>query len=185
MSSTSTTTRWATVLGVTAAIALLDILFTQYLISYGLETKTQEIAVAGANLSIPLQWLPLVGVVLVSFVAWYEAYYRIFPRRGFEMDPLGRIRLVRAVVLSVALFVCVLFIPYIIGSNWFWARLSETGRSITQVRDFGLSLLNGIESLMLLNQLWQFSLSQVLAPAVMVFGVWIFGRSARRTKKPR
>jgi hypothetical protein len=125
----------------------------------------------------------LIGVVLVSFVAWYEAYYRIFPRRGFEVDPLGRIRLLRAVVISIALFTCTLFIPYIVGSNWFWARIGETGRSITQVRDFGLSLLKTVESAMLLNQLWQFAASQILAPAAMLFGVWIFGRSARRAKK--
>jgi len=185
MSSTSPTTRWATILGVTAAITLLDVLFTLYLISYGLETKAQQIALGGANFSVPLPWLPIIGVVLLSFVAWYEAYYRIFPRRGFEVDPLGRVRLLRAIVFSIALFACVLFIPYIIGSNWFWARIGETGRSVTQVRDFGLSLLKTVESAMLLNPLLQFSASQILAPAAMLFGVWIFGRSARRTKKPR
>jgi hypothetical protein len=73
----------------------------------------------------------------------------------------------------------------LIGSNWFWARISETGKSIIQVRDFGLSLLSSVESMMRLNQLWQYSLSQILAPALMILGAWAFGRSARRQKKPR
>jgi hypothetical protein len=93
--------------------------------------------------------------------------------------------LLRAVVFSLAVFVLVLYVPYLIGSNWFWARISETGRSITQVHDFGLSLLNTVQSMMLMNQLWQYSLSQILAAAAMIFGAWAFARSARRQKKSR
>lgn len=185
MSASSPTMKWATILGVTAAITLLDLLFTVYMTSYGLEMKVQEIALGSVKFSIQLQWLPFVGVVLLSFIAWYEAYYRIFPRRGFEIDPLGRMRMLRAIVLSLALFIWVMFTPYLVGSGWFWARIGETGKSITQVHDFGLSLLATVEPWMLMNQLWQYSFSQVLAPALMVFGAWFFGRAARRPRKPR
>jgi hypothetical protein len=186
MPSSSAAMRWSTILGVTVLIALLDWFFVAYITSYGLETKVQEVALGGQRISIQLQWLPLWGIVLLSFVAWYETYYRVFPRRGiFEIDPLARLRLVRAIVLSLALFICVMYIPYLIGSNWFWARISETGKSIIQVRDFGLFLLSSVESMMRLNQLWQYSLSQILAPALMILGAWAFGRSARRQKKPR
>lgn len=177
--------KWATILGVTIVISLLDVLFTLYMTSYGLEAKAQEIVLGGFQLAVQLQLLPVLGIVLLSFVAWYETYYRIFPRRGFETDPLGRIRLLRAIVTSLALFACVMFIPYLVGSNWFWAGLGESGRSISQIHDFGISLLSNVEPMMLLNQVWQYSLSQVLAPAVMILGVWFFGRSARQLKKTR
>lgn len=177
--------KWAAILGVTAVISLSDLLFILYMTSYGLETKAQNIALGGFQLTVQSQWLPFLGVVLLSFVAWYETYYRIFPRRGFEIDPLGRIRLLRAIVTSLALFACVMFIPYLVGSNWFWAGVGETGKRITQIHDFGISLLSNVEPMMLLNQIWQYSLSQVLAPAVMVLAAWFFGRSARRPKKPR
>ena len=186
MSSRSSAMKWSSILGVTLLIVILDLFFIVYLSSYGLESRVQEIALGGLRTSIQIQWLPLLGVVLLSFVTWYETYYRIFPRRGtFEIDPLGRMRLIRAIVFSLAFFVWVLYIPYLIGSNWFWARISETGNSISQVRDFGHSLLGDVESMMRLSQVWQYSLSQTLAPAVMFLGAWAFGRAARRPKKQR
>ena len=186
MSSRSSVTKWSAVLSVTVLIVLLDLFFIVYVSSYGLESKAQEIALAGLKTSIQIQWLPLLGLVLLSFVTWYETYYRIFPRRGtFEIDPLARMRLLRAIVFSLAFFIWVLYIPYLIGSNWFWARISETGNSISQVRDFGLSLLVNVESMMRLGQVWQYSLSQTLASAVIVLGAWAFGRATRRPKKQR
>lgn len=185
MSSTSPLTKWPTIIGVTVLLVLLDAFFIIYVTSYGLEAKSQ-IVPGGANIGLPLPWVPLLGVVLLSLVTWYEAYYRVFPRRGvFEIDPLGKLRFLRAVVFSITMFVIVLFLPYLIGSNWFWARISETGRGVTQVHDFGLSLLNSVESMMGLNQIWQYALSQILAPAVMIFGAWAFARSTRRQRKPR
>jgi hypothetical protein len=178
--------KWPLIAGAALVLVLVDAFFIVYVTSYGLGAKAQNIALGGAGVSIPLQWVPLLGVLLLSFVTWYEAYYRVFPKRGaFEIDPLARLRLLRAVVFSLAVFVLVLYVPYLIGSNWFWARMSETGRSITQVHDFGLSLLNSVQSMMLMNQLWQYSLSQSLAAAAMILGAWAFARSGRRQKKSR
>lgn len=173
----------SSILGVSVLIFLLDWFYLIYITSKGLELKTQTFTLSSMSVSIPLQWLPVFGVVLVSLATWYEAYYRIFPRRGIEIDPLARMRLVRAIVLSLALFVLVLYVPSLIRSSWFWTSLSGAGKSITQVRDFGNSLLNSVQSLILLNLLWQYSISQTLAPAVMVLGTWALGRTARRVRK--
>ena len=67
-------------------IFLLDWFYLTYVVSKGLELKTQTYALNNANLSVPLLWLPVFGVVLLSVVTWYEAYYRVFPRRGMEID---------------------------------------------------------------------------------------------------
>jgi formate/nitrite transporter FocA (FNT family) len=177
------TLKVSSILGVTAVLFLLDWFYMNYLTSHGLDIVTQPIGVL--NMSLPLQWLPVLGVVLLSLVTWYEAYYAIFPRRGLEANPLGQLRLVRAIVFSVALFVWVLFIPELVGSNWFWSRLGDAAKSIAAVRGFGVSLLGSVESLMGLSLLWQYSFSQVMASAAMVFGALVLARSVRRTRKTR
>jgi hypothetical protein len=183
MPTNPTLKKLAAIVGVTVVLLLLDWFYIIYVTAHGFELKTQELALGGFKLSIPLQWLPVIGIVLVSLVGWYEVSYRIFPRRGvLELDPLANLRLLRVVIFSVALFVFILYIPSLIGSNWFWARLSDAGRSISQVNGFGLSLLSTDESAMGLNPLLQYSVTQVLAGAALVFSTWAF---ARRQKRPR
>ena len=172
--------------GVSAIIFLLDWFYMFYITSYNFEVKAQNFMLGGFRFSVPLQWLPVLGVLLVSLVAWYEVSAQIFPRRaGPEIDPLAGARMMRAIAFSVMIFVCVLYIPYVLGSNWFWARLSEFGRSLAQVRDMGLSLLHTQEPAMTLNPLWQYSISQTLATGAMVVVAWAFGRASRRPRKPR
>lgn len=183
LAASSFVVKLSSILGVSVLVFLLDWFYFIYLTSHGLDLKTQTFTLGSMSVSIPLQWLPVFGVVLLSLVTWYEAYYRIFPRRGIEIDPLARMRLARAIVFSLTLFVLALYVPSLIGSSWFWTSLSEAGKNIVQVRDFGNSLLNYVESLIGLNLLWQYSISQTLAPAVMVLGAWAFGRAARRARK--
>jgi hypothetical protein len=180
------TMKLSSILGVTVATFLLDWFYLSYITAHGFDLKIQQFVVAGFGFSMPLQWLPIIGVMFVSLVTWYEVFARIFPRRGAtEFDPLANLRLIRVIVLSLGLFLCVLYIPYLIGSNWFWARLSDASKSVTQLGGFGLSLLNTDESAMGLNPLWQYSLTQVLATGALVFGAWAFGRVPRRPRKPR
>jgi hypothetical protein len=125
----------------------------------------------------------MVGVVLVSLVAWYEVTSTIFPRRpGPEVDRLSNLRLLRVVVTSLAAFICVLYIPYVVGSNWFWARMS-TASSISPVHDFALSILNTDRSMMQLDPLWQYSISQASAVLAMILAASVFGRVPRRIRR--
>ena len=96
---------------------------------------------------------------------------------------MSRMRLVRAIAFSTTLFILVLFVPALIRSNWFWSSLSTAGKGSVQVLDFGNSLLGAVQSIITLNMLWQYSLSQTLAPAVMVLGVWALSRVTRRVRK--
>jgi hypothetical protein len=183
LATSSFTIKLSSILGVSVLIFLLDWFYLTYVTSKGLELKTQTLSLNSVNVSVQLQWLPVFGVVLLSLVTWYEAYYRLFPRRGMEIDPMGRMRLLRAIVFSTTLFILVLFVPALIRSNWFWSSLSTAGKGSVQVLDFGNSLLASVQSLITLNMLWQYSLSQTLAPAVMVLGVWVLSRVTRRVRK--
>ncbi len=172
------------VFGVTALILIVDWFYVQYISAYGLEPKMQQVSLGSFAFSLPLLWVPVAGIALVSLVAWYEVSTQLFPRRTTgEVDSLATLRLFRAVAFSVALFVVVLYVPNIIGSNWFWTRLSDAGKSMSQIRGFGFSLLGTGESFMAFSTLWQYSLSQNLATAVMVVAAWVFGRAARRPRK--
>jgi uncharacterized membrane protein len=186
MAWSSTRARSISVVGISAVIAALDWFYMFYITSYNFEVKTQNFEFGGFTLVMPIQWLPVLGVFLVTFVAWYEVSARIFPRRaGPETDPVATARLMRAFALSVMTFVCVLYIPYLLGSAWFWAKLSKLGRSVPQVLGMGRSLLNTQEPFMTLDPLWQYSISQILATAAMVMVAWAFSRTARRPRKPR
>jgi hypothetical protein len=181
--SNPTLTKLSAVLGITAIVFLLDWFYVVYVTSHGFMPKTQEFTLGTLNLSIPLQWLPVAGVVLVSLVAWYEVSSTIFPRRaGPELDSLSSVRLMRVAAISLAAFVCVLYVPYVVGSGWFWARMSSASR-ISQIRDFALSLLSTDEPMMSLDPLWQYSISQFAALMAMVFSAWMFGRVGRRPRK--
>ena len=183
MSKNPTSTKLSTVIGTTVVVFLLDWFYLSYMTSKGFGPKIHEFMLGTFKLSIPLQWLPLAGVVFVSAVLWYEVSFTIFSRRtAMEQDALSSIRLMRAVVLSIAIFACVLYIPYIVGSDWFWARLSGAS-SVSQIRDVGLSLLNTDQALMALDQIWQYSISQSAALMGMVVFAWIFGRSPKRIRK--
>jgi hypothetical protein len=174
----------SSVLGVTLIVILLDLLFVSYMTSHGLNPMTNALKIGGV--SIQLQWLPVLGVFIVSLVAWDEAFTRIFPRWvGPEVDPSARMRLIRVITLSLAVFVCVLYVPFLLGSNWFWDGASALSRSITQFRGFANWLLTVEAPLLSLDPLLQYSVTQILACGAMVCFTWVFARPTRRLRKPR
>jgi len=181
MAARSRTVQLASILGVSGVIFLLDWFYLIYANSHGLDF-VQAPSVGGMTFPVPIQWLPVIGVVMLSLVTWYEAYYRVFPRRG-SIDPMGRIRLTRAIVFSIALFIFVLYVPSLLGSDWFWTGVSAIGKNVTQVRSFGNFMLNSFGSLIGLEMIWTYAIGQVLASAVLVLGAFAFARAARRIRK--
>jgi hypothetical protein len=174
------------VLGVSVLILLLDSFFMYYATTHGFTVKTQPVSLGGISFQFPLQVLPVVGVFLVAVVAWYEVAEQIFPRRsGPETDPLAKARALRVVFFSLAAFVIVLYLPYLLGSGRFWDWMSSLTGHVSQLRDSALSLLHTVEPLRLLDPLIQYSLVQLLATAAMVTVAWVFGRGPRRVRKLR
>jgi hypothetical protein len=177
-------TKVASVVGVTVVVLLLDILFVYYVTSHGFKAGTNELMIGG--FAIQLQWLPTIGVLLVSLIGWTEVFTRLFPRwAGPEIDPLAQLRLARVITVSIAAFACFLYLPYLLGSNWFWEGLSHLSRSISQFRGFG-GWLQSVE-LPILNSdaVFQYSVAQVVASGAMVAFAWIFARPIRRARKLR
>ncbi len=180
MASNQTLLKLCSVLGVTVVVFLLDWFYLIYVTLHGFEPRTQEVSLGSTSFALPLQWLPVLGILLLSLVLWHEESLRIFPKRGAQQsDPLASFRLLRVVAISLATFVVVLYVPNVIGSNWFWGVMSR----ISPMHFLAASLLNTEDSLVTLNPLWQYSLSQVLASTAMVLSAWILGGPGRRPRR--
>jgi hypothetical protein len=170
--------------GVTLIIILLDLVFVFYVVSHGFVPATNEIMVGGINLQ--LQWLPLLGILIVSIAALHDAFTRIFPRwLGPEADPMARLRLMRVVAVCLAAFVCFMYVPYLLGSNWFWLHLSHASHAVGQLKGFGTWLENVEMPILTLDSVWQYSITQILASAALVFFAWALARPAKRPRKIR
>jgi hypothetical protein len=165
-------------------VILLDLFLAIYVTSHGFSPTTNGIMV-GEN-SFQIQWLPVLGVLVLSLAALYDAFTRVFPRwLGPEADPISRLRFMRVVTLSLAAFVCFLYIPYLLGSNWFWLHLSHASHYIGQLQGFGTWLENIEMPILSLNPVWQYSVTQILASGALVFFTWALARPARRPRKIR
>ena len=171
-------------LGWTLAVVLLDLLLVFYVMTHGFESTTSGLTIGGFTLQ--LQWLPLVGVLIVALAVWSDAFTRILPRwLGPEADPMARLRLLRVATISLTAFVCLLYIPYLLGSDWFWRHLSKLSHTITPLQGFG-NWLGTVEAPVLaLNPVWQYATTQVLACLALVFCAWIMARPAKRVRKMR
>lgn len=176
----------ASTVGTTLVILLLDWLLLVHLTAHGLALKVEEVRIASFSLQVPLQWLPIIGLIIVSLAAWYEVSSRILPRwGGVKLDLLVKLRLARAALVSVVLFASVLYIPYVVGSNWFWTMMSGLSKSFSQLNSFALSMLRAEEPYMALNPLWKYSISQVLGAGTLMLVAAIFGRRARLPTRRR
>jgi hypothetical protein len=133
-----------------------------------------------------LLWLPLVGLFIVSIAALNDVFTRIFPRwLGPEADPIARLRLMRVAVVCLAAFVCFLYVPYLLGSDWFWRHLSHASHAVSQLNGFGAWLQNLEMPILALDPVWQYSITQILAAAAFVVCAWALARPAKRPRKIR
>jgi len=172
----------SSVLVVTLIVVLLDLLLAFYVTSHGFQPATNGIAVAG--MTIQLQWLPVVGMVIVSLAAAYDAFSRIFPRwLGPEADPIARLRFLRAVAVSVVAFVSLLYVPYLLGSGWFWRHLSHVSHALSPLQGFGAWLETVELPILSLNPVYQYSVAQILASAALVLVPWVLARPAKRPRR--
>jgi len=180
--SSNTATKVSSVLGAAVIVVLLDLLVVLYTLSHGFSPTT----VAVEGVSLPLAWLPLFGILLVSLAVASDAFTRIFPRwLGPEADPTARLRFLRVVTTSIALFICVLYLPYLLGSNWFWAHLGRASHLISSLQGFGAWLENLEMPILTMDPVWQYAVTQILAAFTFVLAAWVLARPARRPRKLR
>ena len=170
--------------GWTVGVVALDLLLAFYVMNHGFQPTNNEITLGG--FSLQLQWLPLLGVLVLALAVWSDVFTRIFPRwLGPDADPIARLRLLRVVAMSLTAFVCFLYIPYLLGSNWFWRHLSHASHLLGSLQGFA-NWLEVIENpILALDPVWQYALTQVLACAALIFSAWAFARPTKRIRRVR
>lgn len=165
-------------------MVLIDLLLIFYVLTHGFGSKGSGSTAVGLNLQ--LQWLPLVGVLFVSLAAFYDAFTRIFPRwLGPEADPLARLKFVRVVAVCIAAFACLLYLPFLLGSSWFWLHLSHVSHAIHQLQGFGTWLERVEMPILSLDAVWQYAATQILATAALILFAWALARPTKRPKRIR
>jgi len=171
-------------LGWTVGVVLLNLLLVFYVVSHGFESMASGLMIGG--FALRLEWLPVVGVFILALAVWSDTFSRIFPRwLGPVADPMARLRLLRVVTVSLTAFVCFLYIPYLLGSNWFWLHLSHLSHVIRPFQGFG-NWLEVIEMpLLALSPALQYAITQLLACLALVVSAWALARPAKRVRKIR
>jgi hypothetical protein len=182
--SSNLASKVSVIAGVTLIVILLDLFLAFYAMSHGFAAPSNAIMVSGIDFQ--LQWLPLVGLFILSVAVFNDVFARIFPRwLSPEADPMSRLRFIRVAAVCLAVFVCFLYVPYLLGSNWFWRHLSHASHAVVQLNGFGTWLQSVEMPILALDPIWQYSITQILASAALVSFAWVLARPAKRPRKIR
>jgi hypothetical protein len=176
---------WIILIVFVGIVAAMDYALLNYLMSHGLEAKSYPIQVGSLQLSIPLLSLTFVGVIIVAIAAWRYMSGTMSISALKEMSQLETIRMLRAAGVALFFFSAVLFGPYIVGANAFWAQMSNLGRAAPQLAGPLQSLLSSIGPAMNLDVLTKLAVSQNTAAAALVAVSALVGFLQRRIRRVR
>jgi len=187
--------RWATARGIISAalliatIILLQLFFIDYMSSHGFSPRNEQVELATLQVAAPTVLLPTLGVTLVMLSSWMYAVDRTMRvrmktdlrRQRMEADS----RMVEVGALILGTYSLFLFIPYILGSNWFITGANNLSQRLPQLDQFFASAYGSVILLMDLDSIWKFALSQNLAACSAAFFAALYVRRQSRARKPR
>ena len=176
---------WLSSVTFVGIVAAIDYLLLDYLMSHGLEPKSQAVRIAGLEFSIPILSLTFVGVLIVATAAWINISSTMRVTTLREMSQLETARVLRAAGLALLLFSIVLFLPYIVGAGAFWAQMSSLSRSVPQLAGGLQGFLQTIEPIMKLDAVGKLAISQNAAAAVLVIVSGLIAHYQRRIRRTR
>jgi hypothetical protein len=176
---------WLSLLAFVVIVALFDYLLLDYLMSHGLEAKTQTVQLGGFQLFVPLLGLPFVGLLIVAVAAWGHISTTMPITTLREMSQLETARMFRAAGAAIFLFSIVLFGPYLIGTNGFWNGMASLSRSVPQLSGSLQGFFFAVQPLMGLDVLAKLAISQNAAAAALVIVSILIGRRQIRARRTR
>mgnify|MGYP001031569233 CR=1 FL=1 len=187
--------RWATARGITSAalliatIILLQFLFINYTLSHGFSPRNEQVKIGTLQVTVPIVLLPALGVSLVILSSWMYAVDRTMRMRmktDLRKQRTGAdSRMVEVGTLILGAYSLFLFTPYILGSNWFLAGANSLSQRLPQLGQFFVSAYRSVISLMDLDSIWKFTLSQNLAGCSAALFAALYVRRQGRARKPR
>jgi len=187
--------RWITPRGIISAVllivtvTLLQIFFIDYISSHGFSPRHEQIEIGALQATVPIVLLPALGVTLVILTSWMYAVDRTLrvrmkvDLRRQRTETVSRMVETSAWILwAYSLF---LFIPYILGSNWFITSVYHLSLNLPQLGQFFASAYESVISLMDLDLIWKFAISQNFAACSAAIFTAAYVRRQSRVKKPR
>ena len=187
--------RWATARGIISAalliatIILLQFFFVDYMLSHGFSPSNEQVKIGSLQVTFPIVLLPALGVSLVMLSSWMYAVdrtMRVRVKTDLRKQRVGAdLRMVEVGALILSVYSLFLFIPYILGSNWFITGANSLSQRLPQLGQFFVAAYGTVISLMDLDSIWKFALSQNLAACSAAFFAALYVRRQSRARKPR
>ena len=187
--------RWATARGIIsvalliATIILLQFFFINYMLSHGFSPSNEQVKIGTLQVTFPIVLLPALGVSLVILSSWVYAVdrtMRVRVKTDLRKQRMGAdSRMVEVGALILGAYSLFLFMPYILGSNWFIIGANSLSQRLPQLGQFFVSAYGSVILLMDLDSIWKFALSQNLAGCGAALFAALYVRRQGRARKPR
>jgi len=187
--------RWATARGIISAallvatIIVLQFFFIDYMFSHGFSPRNEQIKIGTLQVTVPIVLLPALGVTLVILSSWMFAVdrtMRVRMKTDLRKQRMGAdSRMVEVGALILGAYSLFLFIPYVLGSNWFITGANNLSQRLPQLGQLFASAYGSAILLMDLDSIWKFALSQNLAACSAALFAALYVRRQGRARKLR
>ena len=187
--------RWATARGIissallVATVILLQIFFVDYMSLHGFSPVDKQIEIGTSPVAVPIVLLPAIGVILVLLSSWTYVVEKTMRVRMKVDLRKQRVKTVSRIIETGAwilwAYTMFLFIPYILGSNWFITGVHNLSLNLPQLGEFFASAYESVIPMMDLDLIWKFALSQNLAACGAALFAAVYVRRQSRIRKPR
>jgi len=168
-----------------ASTILIQLFLIQYLANRGLEFKLFIID----GLTIPYLYFPLIGFVAVMLSSWMhltEKRATVLAKPGTNIPiMILPVRMFEAAFILLAMLTGLLFLPYVLGSNWMLGISFSIQSSIPTLKTAITGFYGSFSSLMGLAPIMKFFFSNFISFLIIACTVIIIGRKSRRHIKRR
>lgn len=166
-----------------ASTILIQSFLIQYLIDRGLEFKLFMID----GLTIPYLYFPLIGFVAVMLSSWMyltEKRTIIHAKPGTNIPiMILPVRMFETAFVLLAMLTGLLFLPYVLGSNWMLGIIFSIQYSIPALKTAITGFYGYFSNVMGLTPIMKFFFSNFFAFLIIACTAIIIGRKSRRRIK--
>jgi hypothetical protein len=168
-----------------ASTILIQLFLIHYLVARGLEFKLFIMD----GLAIPYLYFPLIGFITVMLSSWMyltekKATIHAKPGTSIPMMILP-VRMFEAAFTLLTMLTGLLFLPYVLGSNWMLGILFSIQSSIPALKTAIIGFYGYFSSLMGLAPIMKFFFSNFISFLIIACATIIIGRKSRRRIKRR
>ena len=164
---------------------LIQLFLIEYLVDRGLEFRLLMIE----GLTLPYLYFPLIGFIALMLSSWVyitEKRSIVLAKPGISIPVMVLpLRMFEAAFILLAMLTGLLFIPYMLGSNWMLNILLSAQSSIPALKSSITGFYGYFSSLMALDPVMKFFYSNLIAFFIIACTSILIGRKSKRRIKKR